>query len=121
MDFFYNETTTPPIIASMDKASMDTLSGTLLIQVEKAGERYAVSSALDDICVTETFTGFPAFIETPAGRCTLRLLPGHQFSEAIKISICRPIDAVNDYSGSTGGHHYLKENFYHQSDLQGYG
>ena len=96
---FYNETTTPPIIASMDKASMDTLSGTLLIQVEKAGERYAVSSALDDICVTETFTGFPAFIETPVGRCTLRLLPGHQFSEAIKISICRPIDAVNDYSG----------------------
>lgn len=59
---FYNETTTPPIIASMDKASMDTLSGTLLIQVEKAGERYAVSK-LDDICVTETFTGFPAFIE----------------------------------------------------------
>lgn len=96
---FYNETTTPPIIASMDKASIDTLSGTLLIQVEKAGERYAVSSALDDICVTETFTGFPAFIETPAGRCTLRLLPGYQFSEAIKISICRPIDAVNDYSG----------------------
>ena len=96
---FYNETTTPPIIASMDKASMDTLSGTLLIQVEKTGERYTVSSALDDICVTETFTGFPAFIETPAGRCTLRLLPGHQFSEAIKISICRPIDAVNDYSG----------------------
>ena len=43
----------PPIIASMDKASMDTLSGTLLIQVEKAGERYTVSSALDDICVTE--------------------------------------------------------------------
>ena len=71
----------------------------MLIQVEKAGERYAVSSALDDICVTETFTGFPAFIETPAGRCTLRLLPGHQFSETIKISICRPIDAVNDYSG----------------------
>jgi len=25
---FYNETTMPPIIASMDKASMDTLSGT---------------------------------------------------------------------------------------------
>ena len=44
---FYNETTMPPIIASMDKASMDTLSGTLLIQVEKAGERYTVSSALD--------------------------------------------------------------------------
>lgn len=67
--------------------------------MEKAGERYTVSSALDDICVTETFTGFPAFVETPAGRCTLRLLPGHQFSEAIKISISRPIDAVNDYSG----------------------
>ena len=67
---FYNETTMPPIIASMDKASMDTLSGTLLIQVEKAGERYTVSSALDDICVTEIFTGFPAFVETPAGRCT---------------------------------------------------
>lgn len=99
MDFSIMKPLHLPIIASMDKASMDTLSGTLLIQVEKTGERYTVSSALDDICVTETFTGFPAFIETPAGRCTLRLLPRHQFSEAIKISICRPIDAVNDYSG----------------------
>ena len=110
---FYNETTMPPIIASMDKASMDTLSGTLLIQVEKAGERYTVSSALDDICVTEIFTGFPAFVETPAGRCTLRLLPGHQHFPPYR---CR-----ERLFRSAGGHYYFEENFHHQSDLQGYG
>lgn len=95
---FYNEMSAPPISAALDEVSMDTLHGALLIQIEKAGERYAVSSAVDDVCVTETFAGFPAFIETPAGRCTLRLLPGHTFSEAMKVNICRPIDAVNYYS-----------------------
>lgn len=95
---FYDESPTPPISATLDKASMDTLHGTILIQVEKSGERYAVSSALNDVCLTETFTGFPAFINTPAGRCTLRLLPGRDFSDAMKVSICRPIDAMNYYS-----------------------
>ncbi len=45
----------------------------------------------------------------------------YQFSEAIKISICRPIDAVNDYSGQLVVTTTSKKNFYHQSDLQGYG
>lgn len=95
---FYSETTTPVISVSLERASVDTLRGTLLVQVEKMGEHYAVSSAVNDICVTETFTGFPAFIETPAGRCTLRLLPGQEFTEPMKVNICRPIDAVNDCS-----------------------
>lgn len=95
---FYSETMAPPISATLDKESMDTLRGALLIQVEKTGERYAVSSAMNDVCGTETFTGFPAFVETPAGRCTLRLLPGHAFTEPMKMNICRPIDAVNYYS-----------------------
>lgn len=93
---FYEETLTPPISATLDRA--DTLQGTLLIQVEKSGERYTVGSAMNDVCLTETITGFPAFIDTPAGRCTLRLKPGCSFDESIKISIFRPIDAMNYYA-----------------------
>lgn len=96
--WFYNETTTPPISAALDKEAMDTLSNTLLMQVEKTDKHYVVSSAVNDICQTQSFTDFPAFIETPVGRCTLRLLPGHTFSETIKVSICHPISAVNYYS-----------------------
>lgn len=95
---FYSETTTPTISVSLEQAAMDTLQETLLIQIEKADERYVVSSAVNDVCVTEAFTGFPAFIETPVGRCTLRLLPGQVFIGATKVNICRPIDAVNYYS-----------------------
>lgn len=95
---FYDETIVPPLHAELDKASMDTLPGTLLLQIEKNGNRYTVSSAVNDICVTEDFTGFPAFISTPAGRCTLRLQPGKSFSETMKIIISRPVDAMNYYS-----------------------
>lgn len=95
---FYEETLTPPISITLDKVSLDTLQGTLLIQVEKSGERYTVGSALNDVCTTETITGFPAFINTPAGRCVLRLQPGHTFDKNIKVSICRPIDAMNYYA-----------------------
>ncbi|MFR5758679.1 MAG: hypothetical protein ACLUE2_12060 [Bacteroides cellulosilyticus] len=118
---FYNETTIPPIIASMDKASMDTLSGTLLIQVEKAGERYTVSSALDDICVTETFTGFPAFVETPAGRCTLKITARTSVFRSHKDKHLPSYRCRERLFRSAGGHYYLEENFHHQSDLQGYG
>ncbi len=96
---FYNETTTPPFSATLDKEAMDTLSNTLLIQIEKTGKHYVVSSAMNDVCLTETFTDFPAFIQTPAGRCTLRLLPGYTFTETMKVNICHPISAVNYYSG----------------------
>lgn len=95
---FYKETLAPPISATLDMASKDTLNGTLLIQVEKSGDHYVVGSAINDVCNTETISGFPAFINTPAGRCVLRLQPGQSFDRSVKVSICRPLDAMTHYS-----------------------
>lgn len=95
---FYNETLSSPIIATLQQESMDTLRATLLIQIEKDGERYQTSSTMKDICLEDTFTGFPAFIETPAGRCTLRMLPGQEYTDDLRISISRPIDAMHYYA-----------------------
>lgn len=95
---WYDETLASPVIAEPDAALMDTLPGTLLLQIEKIGKRYSVSSAVNDVCVTEEFTGFPAFIATPAGRCSLRLQPGKTFDKTMRIIICRPVDAMNRYA-----------------------
>lgn len=95
---FYKETLAPPISATLDMASKDTLNGTLLIQVEKSGDHYVVGCAINDVCNTETISGFPAFLNTPAGRCVLRLQPGQSFDRSVKVSICRPLDAMTHYS-----------------------
>ena len=93
----YTETTTPPISVTLEKAAMDTLQEALLIQIEKMGDHYEARSALHDICLTESFTTFPATIKTLAGLCTLELLPNRTFDRTVKVNICRPTDAVNHY------------------------
>ena len=69
----------------------------MLIQIEKMGDHYEARSALHDICLTESFTTFPATIKTLAGLCTLELLPNRTFDRTVKVNICRPTDAVNHY------------------------
>lgn len=93
----YTETTTPPISVTLEKAAMDTLQEALLIQIEKMGDHYEARSALHDICLTESFTTFPATIKTLAGLCTLELLSNRTFDRTVKVNICRPTDAVNHY------------------------
>lgn len=93
----YTETTTPPISVTLEKAAMDTLQEALLIQIEKMGDHYEARNALHDICLTESFTTFPATIKTLAGLCTLELLPNRTFDRTVKVNICRPTDAVNHY------------------------
>ncbi len=95
---FYKETLSPSVTAELEPAAMDTLPGTLLLQIEKNGNHYTVSSAVNDVCVTEDFVGFPTVVPTLAGYCTLRLKPGRSFSETMKIIITRPVDAMNRYS-----------------------
>ena len=109
---FYNETTMPPIIASMDKASMDTLSGTLLIQVEKAGERYMCNG---------DFHRFPCFCRNSCRTMYFKITARTSVFRSYKDKYLSSYRCRKRLFRSAGGHHYLKENFYHQSDLQGYG
>lgn len=117
---FYDETLSSPIVATLEQESMDTLRATLLMQIEKDGERYRVSSTMKDICLEDTFAGFPAFIETPAGRCILRLLPGQEYTDALKISISRPIDAMHYYAKQLEVSTAVKEDFHSQPHTKRY-
>ena len=83
-----------PLRATLDKEAMDTLSSTLSIEIERTESGFEVRSEQANKQQTTTFTGFPAFIDTPAGRLTLRCLSDEEFPEEMEISIlCLP-DAV---------------------------
>lgn len=96
----YLEVILCPLRATLDKAAMDTLSGTLSIEIERTSSGFEVHSSQANKQQVATFTGFPAFIDTPAGVLTLHYLSDKEFPENMEISILRLSDAVRSYSGN---------------------
>lgn len=93
----YTEDTEPALEVSLDKSTIENLSGTLSLQIEKQEEQYNVWIAQNDVCREETITSFPALIETPAGKLTLRMT-GRKWNGTMKVFIDRPTDAAKRYS-----------------------
>ncbi len=94
-NFRYVEDTASPLVAILDEAAMDTLTGTLLLEIDSKKRGYVVTAALNDICRSTEFTGFPVTVETPAGKVMLRMTNDQsEWPGTMKIMICRPIDAV---------------------------
>ncbi|MDR0988794.1 MAG: polysaccharide biosynthesis tyrosine autokinase [Prevotellaceae bacterium] len=88
----------PPIKAVLDAESMDTLRGTLQMEIKLDDGRYKVESRLDDETLTTDFADFPAFFKTPAGWCTIYLQPEAKLTSSMRVLISRPSDVARGYS-----------------------
>lgn len=95
----YMEKMVLPIVATLDKIAIDTLSAPLTILLEKENKKFQVTAMQKGESFTSSYSDFPITMETSAGKLQLYLTNTNvECPDKVKIIISRPVDVVKQCS-----------------------